>query len=401
MALMAVMTPPRATPEPGAPFPRDAIDPELIRLARTRPQIGVITAAGVVAVCAYLVASLWPDRRFAGEPEAPRRVALEDIAAGRVAVDSFVAVEATPLYGQAVRVATSDADMGRRVAPARGAEDRVWLVLGGHPEPTPASPGPAPVVVGRVRQLADLRFGPVVSAHLAAHPRPVFATAAAVRAGLAAGAVTTVSGALVRPADSDPVAFTTAAPRGARVIAALVGARRASEGDPGHGPLHSPAAWIAELGRHGVTATEAPAESADPMLGQARLDVALAPDEVERRLAAARLLATRVEPLLRHHRTTWGALRAAPPAELAGAPPGAPAAQIDLVGIYAERRVDPAALAVISGERPGDYWYVTPAMLALGGIGLLFAWALARGLRELLPTRRSAPAPESSTGDAR
>src|SRR4051812_15730697 len=50
----------------GAPIAKDAIDPELVRLSRPRPKIGVITAAGLVFLCGFFLIRLQADRRFAG-----------------------------------------------------------------------------------------------------------------------------------------------------------------------------------------------------------------------------------------------------------------------------------------------------------------------------------------------
>ena len=65
-----------------------------------------------------------------------------------------------------------------------------------------------------------------------------------------------------------------------------------------------------------------------------------------------------------------------------------PTPQLDLVGLYVERSIPSDAYALITGERPEDYWYVLPITIALGVIGLVFAWALVRAVkRDLLPAR--------------
>ena len=70
------MTIAMAEPAPtGAPIAKDAIDPELIRLSRKRPQVGLITAAGLVFLCAFFLLKLSPDRRFAGATTAPEIMA--------------------------------------------------------------------------------------------------------------------------------------------------------------------------------------------------------------------------------------------------------------------------------------------------------------------------------------
>jgi hypothetical protein len=374
-----------AAREPGAPVPRDAIDPELVKLARTRPKIGAITAAAVVVLCGFFMFRLGADRRFAGEPEAPRAVALADVAAGKVADERYVSFEAEPMMSHAIRVARTRGEPGLRVAPVRGTGERVWLVLSGDGWERPT----LKAHTGRLRRIGELPFAGVLDAHATAYPRPTFASAASVRAAFAGGPVTTVAGDQIAVADADRVAFDVVDPGRATIVATFTGKRDPSEGDPGHGPLTDAALWIAELGKHGVTATvsSTPAEI-DAVLGQARLDVAMPVADVTARLEAAKLWAARVERVTRHHETTWGALRASPAGAFAadGGPP-VPDAHVHLVGLYVQRGVPGDALALLVGEKPADYWYVLPLTVVLGIIGLLFAWALVRVIRDLLPAR--------------
>src|SRR5687768_6225955 len=57
--------------EPGAPIAKDAIDPDLVKLARTKLQIGVLTCLGILVLCVYFIFRLGPDRRFASEDDRP------------------------------------------------------------------------------------------------------------------------------------------------------------------------------------------------------------------------------------------------------------------------------------------------------------------------------------------
>ena len=58
-------------------------------------------------LCAFFGWKLNADRRFAGEPEAPRRTTVADIAAGKLDKDSHVVVDAEPLMAHAIRSAVS------------------------------------------------------------------------------------------------------------------------------------------------------------------------------------------------------------------------------------------------------------------------------------------------------
>jgi len=109
-----------STPEPveGAPIPKDAIDPELIKLSRPRPKVGIITAAGLVFLSVFFVWRLNADRRFGGAADAPTRTTVADVLAGKVATDAYVAFEAEPLVAHAIRTTTATPSSRSVQAPA-------------------------------------------------------------------------------------------------------------------------------------------------------------------------------------------------------------------------------------------------------------------------------------------
>src|SRR5215470_10454320 len=109
-----------ADPDPGAPIPKDAIDPDLVKLARSRPKIGAVTAAGIVALAAVFAIKLNPDRRFSGNDTKPTKVTAQDIVAGNVDVDRYVSVPAEPVIAGAMRATQAEAETGLRIAPVRG-----------------------------------------------------------------------------------------------------------------------------------------------------------------------------------------------------------------------------------------------------------------------------------------
>lgn len=349
--------------EEGAPVPRDAIDPELIKLARTRTKIGLVTSLGVVVTCVVFLLRLGPDRTFAGQGGEPEPHTAAEVVAGDVALDRWVAVAAEPLYGNAIRTVKNRGDLGARVVPARGTGDKLWLALPGDPWSDPATDHR---YVGRLRELADVPFGAALREHAATTPRLVFAKVAAVRGALATGAVETITGDKLQVAAGARVAYDVEEPARAVLIASIGGK---------HADL---AAWKAALDAARIPATALPATELDTALHQARFAVALSPVQVTQQLAAAELWAARVESVTTHHATTWGELGKAPDA----------LANVDLVGIAAIQPIPDDAYVVVTGERPEAYWYVMPITIALGVIGLLFAWALIRAVRrDLLPPR--------------
>lgn len=376
-SVMAEPTPPPspAAPsvderDPGAPIARDAIDPELVKLARRRPTIGVITAAGLVFLGIVFLIKLGPDRRFAGSGARPVPAPVADILAGKVETERLIAVTAEPVVSHAIRATAARGTLGLRLVPARGTADRLWIVVPGDGSQPPQLTG----YVGRLRKLDDLALASAAHGYADEHPRPVFASAAAVRGGFATSRVDTVAGDTVAIGDGDAVALDVVDQNAATIAAAF------------NERLPDTAAWRAALDRAGLspTATGAP----DTALGQVRFTVAASVATTTIRLEHDKLWDARVEPVVRHYRTTWATLRRSPPAGLDLGAATLPDDQIDLIGLYVTRGIPPDAYAVITGESPGDYWYVMPITVALAAIVLVFAWALIRAIRrDLLPAR--------------
>lgn len=358
--------------DPGAPIARDKVDPEMIKLKRPRAKVGVVTAAGVVFLCVMFLARLNADRKFGGSGE-PQKVTVEQILAGDVANDKYVSVEAEPLMSHAIRTSIQKGGLGLRVAPVRGSGERLWVVLPGNGWEQPSTTG----YTGRLRPLSALPFAQAMNEFATANPRPMFATAAATRAGFASGKVQSVSGEPLTIADGDQVALDVVDPDAAVIVATL------------NERLPSAETWTAKLTEAGIT-PGAPIASPVGATDQIRYEIK-GPGAVAAtttKLEAAGLWAARVEPITRHYATTWGALKASSAAGFAVAQGvTVPDAQIDLLGLYVAKGIPDGAYALIDGERPADYWYVLPISIVLGLIGLLFLWALVRAIkRDILPT---------------
>ncbi|MDB4953281.1 MAG: hypothetical protein JWO36_850 [Myxococcales bacterium] len=358
--------------EPGAPIAKDQVDPELIDLSRSGPKVRVLTAAGLVFLCGFFLWKMNADRRFSGSASQPSKVMVSDVLAGNVGLDTYVALEAEPLMSHAIRSTTAKGSLGLRIAPARATAERLWLVVSGDGWEAP----PQGVYVGRLRKLEDLPFAPSVAAFADEHPRLVFATAAMIRSGIATNKVKTVSGDEFSVADADRVAFDIVDPNAA-VIVGTTNER-----------LPNAAAWQKELERAQIGFIAPPAGAPQATTEQVRFDVTL-PDAVATltsKLEAANLFA-RVDPVTRHYDTTWAALKASGPAGFTIGATTIPDPQIDLIGLYVARGIPSGAYALITGERPDDYWFVLPVTVVLGLVGLLSAWALVRAVkRDLLPT---------------
>ncbi|MCX5745598.1 MAG: hypothetical protein NT062_24235, partial [Proteobacteria bacterium] len=224
---------------PVGPIAKDAIDPDLIKLQRKRPKIGVATCAGLVVLCAFFVGRLWPDRRFGANDDTPTKATVADVLAGKVGLDAYVSVAAEPLVSHAIRTTLAKTSLGLRVVPARGANEQLWLVVSGDAWETPNTTG----YVGRLRRMADLPFRSALEAYTAEHPRPMFATAAAIRQGLTGGKLVAVGGEPLTIRDADRVALDVLDPDVSVIVASL------------NQRLPDAAAWKAALERAGLPIT--------------------------------------------------------------------------------------------------------------------------------------------------
>ncbi|HEY5938892.1 MAG TPA: hypothetical protein VIU61_29770 [Kofleriaceae bacterium] len=354
--------------EPGAPIAKDAIDPDLIKLARTRLQIGVLTCLGIVFLCIYFIVRLGPDRRFGGEDERP--TTLPAATAMTSETERHVTVEGPLLMAHAMRAGKTHADVGLRLVPVRGTSDRVWIAMSTDVSEKPSEGR----YTGRLRDFSSLPFAKALRAQATAHPRAVFATPATIRAAFATGTLTSVTGDKVTVADGDRAAFDLVVPDAAVIIAAI------------NDRMPTPAAWQTALAAAGLPIKLATPHERDATLRQVRFDVATSVAATNTALEAANLWATRAEPVNRHVETTWGELKKSPPTGLRVGDQTLPDTAVPLIGLHVVRGIPGDARVLIVGEHPEDYWYVMPITIALGIIGLLFAWALVRAVRrDLLP----------------
>lgn len=371
---MAESAPPKTSIDAGAPTSQEKIgarntepDEDLIKLARARPKIGVVTGLGIVILCVVFVLRLNGDRKFSGD-DSPEKVSVAAIADGKVDADHFVAVDLEPMMSHAIRAARNKTGVGFRVVPVRGASDKLWLVMNGDgwDQPTTGS------YQGRLERLSDLPFADAVIDHARSHPRPVFARPASVRAGLASGQVAMVTGDVRTISDGDKVAIDVLDPNTATIVAAL------NERFPNAG------AWSSALATAGVTAgaplTPEPGSSPDQIRFEVKGPNAVA--ETTKKLETGELWAARVEPITRHYETTWGALKASPATGFTvAAHTTVPDSELDLVGFYVARGIPDGAYALITSDRPQQYWYVLPITIVLILIGLIFAWVFVRAVK--------------------
>jgi len=357
--------------EPGAPVAKDAIDPDLIRLSRPRPTVGLITAAGLVFLCGYFLVRLTPDRHFAANAETPQKVTASEILGETVSVDRYIQLEAAqPLLAHAVRTSISPGSFGLRVIPIRGSADRIWIAMPGDGWERPGLGS----YIGRLRRLAHVPFAEALARFARKQPRPTFAIAAAVREGLTTGTVRGIA--------DDPISVAD----GARVAFDVVDANAAMVVGTKNERLPSPEAWAAALTAAGITTLGSPEDGETAVRIRVQVENGVA--GLEAKLEAGKLWAARGEPVTRHYDTTWGELKQSPPHGFRVGDQVVPADPKDLIGIYLTRVIPSDAYVLIVGEHPDNYWYVQPITIGLGLMAALFGFALFRAVkRDLLPTR--------------
>jgi hypothetical protein len=179
-----------------------------------------------------------------------------------------------------------------------------------------------------------------------------------------AGKLATIGGDVVDVRNGDRVAYDVVDTNRARLVCTFTE------------KLPNVAAWRAVLADAKIAPTRGPKSNPD---GSIDFEIA-APDAVAatgQKLTDAKLTAARVEPVRGHTETTWSALRGK------ALPAGA-----DVVSVFVTRPIPDDAYAIVDGEKPDTYWYVTWELVAIIAIGLLFAWSLVRAVRrDLLPVR--------------
>lgn len=373
-------------PEAGAPIGKDYIDPALVSLRKPAPRIGAVAAAAVVALCAVLMIRLRHDFAFAREGGSPRTVTVEDVVSGKVATNSFVTFTAPADASAAIRAQVSQANPGQRVRPVAGTSDRLWLAEPGD------TWGPAPydhIVTGRLRAMSDVRFGGPVARALAKGAWPRFVTGAelarARQASASGGPVALVDGGALTVAGDTEVELWLPDPGQAIVVASLGGA---------HPDV---ASWTQALATAGVIAPGAAPVSSNDTVARWQVQRPDAVASLARQLEAAGLGNAWVEPSSARVRAKWSELTVTAEGVSAPSRAGAPIpwAAIDVAAVWAPRTMPAGARVVITGEEPGDYWYLTPVFIGLALIGLLFTWALVVAVRRQFldqPTVRPARA---------
>ena len=361
---------------PGRSRDRDEVDPELLSLPRPRPRVGPLLAVAVLVFCGYFLIRLRHDLTFSRQGDTPVRIA-GPAQAQAAESDSFVEVHAMPDAVSLLQVFASEATDGHRLAPVLGSHGQLWLMLPGSHWNGP--PRADELYRGRLVRLGDLPFYDQLTAKLAEMaPQPHALGAAVVRGALAQhaaagpGALADVAGDPVDVAGDTEVTIHYTVPGQALVTGYATDAE------------HDAATWRAALEKAGILPPGAPlVESAK----EAWTFRAPAPDgaaAVSARLVSAKLLAAHAAPLEKTATARWSGLSLAEGgAALAVAGgPGQPLPwrAITAITVPARTQAPADARVVVTGEAPGDYWYVLPLYLVLGGFALLFLWALVRAL---------------------
>jgi hypothetical protein len=362
------------TRDPGAPVPKDEVDPELVSL-RPRTQVGLLTAFSVLAFCIFLAIKLLPDLGYGGEDQA-RAVTVEQIVAGKVDDESHVTVPITLERAAAIRIRQSKGVPGLRIAPVAGGGDALWVVIDGEAW-SPAREGAT--YTGRLRHLSDLPFDGPVRSYVRANPAPRHVTADELRRSAKAAELTAVTGDRFAIADDDTIEIVVPDPDAVLVVASFDSFRPDA------------AAYAKALADAGFIA---PGAQPTKVAGNQAWFAVTRPDALastDAALAAAHLFGTKVEPLIRRHRVAWKDLVVGANGVTADGTQ-IPWASFEVAAVHVARPLPSDPWVLLVGETPGHYWYVLPLYVLLALFTALFAWALVRTARRELfspkvPTR--------------
>jgi hypothetical protein len=371
--------PETAAPDPGAPVPKDAIDPELVSL-RPRTQIGLVTALSIVAFCVYLTFRLWPDLTFSRH-DAPRAVTVADVVAGTVAEDSHVRITAALERTAAVRVQKTRGVPGLRVVPAAGGGDRLWIVVGGDGLRRPREDAE---LVGRLRRLSDMPFSDSFVRHVRAHPMPRHVTGAELRrARTAAGdgaALTAVTGDTFTVAADDVVELVLQDPD---MVTIAVSFNERQPDEP---------SWAAALMRAGFHLRSAEPVKADSQAAWFEAEGRGVLAHADRMLKDATLYGALIDPVTLRRRAAWRDLAiTADGVTVDGATMRW--TDVDVAAVHAARPLPDDPYLLLVGEEPEHYWYILPLYVLLVIFAAVFAWGLIRtARRELLAPKAPTPA---------
>jgi hypothetical protein len=352
---------------PGRPIGPDEIDPELIKLARSRPSVGAITAVAIVAFCGFLMITLRGDLTYSRAGGSPTDTSLKSIVDGDVGDESYVRLEAMPDRTLAVRIATSDGDTGSRATPVWGSDGKVWIVVSGSTWAALATEG---VYEGRLKSLDALPYGSALRSHvskLAIAPR--YVTANAVRAALKHG------GDFVLQPDGDRIEVVADTrvdieeTRLDRTTIRVFATTRHPTADK----------WTEALAAAGIIAADTKAiEGVDEDTWSYDVDTGV--DEVRTKLDAAKLTAARAKPVVDRRQAVWGDL--AKDGTLSGD-------NVQWVALHVPRDIPDDAMVLLTNEQPGSYWYLLPLYGILAVFVGLFIWALVRAIK---PDSQDVPA---------
>jgi len=357
-----------AEPEPGAPVPKDAVDPELVNLKRTT-QIGLVTSVAVLVLCAVLAFRLWPDFQFAGEA-APRPTTVDAIAHGQVADESAVTVPVALERGAAVRVFKVKGVDELRLAPAAGGGDQVWFAINGDAWGAPREGG---TYAGRLRRLSELPFEAAFRDQVRAQASPRYVSIAELQRALLAHDthLTAVTGDGFDVSAGDAVDLVFPDPDAITVVASF---------DSKYPDVASWAKALADAGIAPPGAQPTQIHESDAIFEIDHPGVAAS---IQPALDKAHLYGASLQTVQRRYRAPWPLAADASGVTADGRSIAWSAFQV--AAVHAARQLPGDPWIVIAGDAPDGYWYVRPLFIVLGLIAALFAWALVRtARRELL-----------------
>ncbi len=371
----------------GRPRDPDEVDPELVSLARPRGSVGPLLSLSIVVFCVYIIVRLLPDFSFSRQGDTPRQISNPGEIADEDGASSeeFVVLRAVPDQSFVAHLSGTHARYGHRIAPVLGSNAELWLLE----EDTPwaSESVHSQLQVGRLRRLDDLPFADGLRQYVREQPPGMrFVPDTAVKEALSAGRDSVID------AFGDRIAVTAETPVTISEVVldqARIEAFRASLKDE-----ESARAALVAAGL--LTGAEKPTTTTKEMF----VYVVPAPaglEAIRTQLVAAKQFGARAEPVRRSHETTWSALGATSDALTISETSSIPWLHISSIAVTVPRAVPADAMVLLTGERPGSFWYLIPLYVVLGVFVLLFLWALVQYFRHDAGKRAPSPAEDASS----
>lgn len=355
--------------EAGRPFKEGELDPELLKLPRSKPRVGPILAGAIIVLSVFLIGKLWGDLWFSLGGDEPTTYDSIPGLLDKGEPGEYVAIRAVPDRTVGGLVRKSKADEGQFLRPVFGSDQRLWLLTAA--DHWNAHVEHSEVHTGRLRRLGEFRFFEQFVAFMNGDaglvPRAVEPTALgkALESRAGGAKLSAVGGGLLELSPETRVEIREIVPGKIDVVGYYTDTLVDGE------------VWASALKGAGFVIDDERAYRVSEQSAAFRISTTGSLRDIRTKLTKNKLYSAEAEVVRRKHVAPWketttftGGL------ELAGAQVGWDA--IESAVVYFRHPVRADSLVVVVADRPDGYWYVVPVSILLAAIAGLFLFVLVR-----------------------